>query len=49
MRGVIRIVVQSWTVMARGGSGVCLKCAGSLSIGPECGLGPVSQHRCDRL
>jgi hypothetical protein len=49
MRGVIRVVVWSWTVMARGGSGVCRKCAGSPFGGPEYGPGPVSQHGCDTI
>jgi hypothetical protein len=29
------------------GSGVCRRCAGSPSRGPEYGPGPVSQHGCD--
>jgi hypothetical protein len=47
MRGVIRVEVRSWTVMARGGSAVCRRCARGPSGGPEYGPGPVSQHRCD--
>jgi hypothetical protein len=47
MRGVIRVEVRSWTVMARGESGVCRRSAGSPSRGPEYGPGPVSQHGCD--
>jgi hypothetical protein len=47
MRGVIRVEVRSWTVMARGGSGVCRRCAGNPSGGPEYDPGPVSQHGCD--
>jgi hypothetical protein len=49
MRGLIRAVVWSWTVMARGGSRVCRRCAGSPSGGPEYDPGPVSQHGCDRV
>jgi hypothetical protein len=49
MRGVIRVEVRSRTVMARGGSGVCWRCAGSPSGGPEYGLGPVLQHGCDTV
>jgi hypothetical protein len=48
MRGVIRVEVRSWTVMARGRSGVRRRCAGSPSGGPEYGPGPVSQHGCDK-
>jgi hypothetical protein len=47
MCGVIRVEARSWTVMARGGSGVCWRCAGSPSGGPEYCPGPVLQHGCD--
>jgi hypothetical protein len=36
-------------MMAWEGSGVCRRCAGSPSGGPEYGPGPVSQHGCDSI